>query len=88
MIILNKRKIITNNPPKWHLITGIAATILASIILTNQDAFAATDSTTAPTTTAPTVQQTAPTNPLSGSQVTLTSTTGSSAAGSTTTSSP
>ncbi|ANM74283.1 cell wall anchor protein [Lactiplantibacillus plantarum] len=85
---MNKRKIITNNPPKWHLITGIAATILASIILTNQDAFAATDSTTAPTTTAPTVQQTAPTNPLSGSQVTLTSTTGSSATGSTTTSSP
>ena len=85
---MNKRKIITNNPPKWHLITGIAATILAGIILTNQDAFAATDSTTAPTTTAPTVQQTAPTNPLSGSQVTLTSTTGSSATGSTTTSSP
>ncbi|MGJ3874317.1 MucBP domain-containing protein, partial [Lactiplantibacillus plantarum] len=85
---MNKRKIITNNPPKWHLITGIAATILAGIILTNQDAFAATDSTTTPTTTAPTVHQTASTNPLSGSQITLTSATGSSAAGSTTTSSP
>ncbi|WP_262340770.1 MucBP domain-containing protein, partial [Lactiplantibacillus plantarum] len=85
---MNKRKIITNNPPKWHLITGIAATILAGIILTNQDAFAATDSPITTTTTAPTVQQTAPTNPLSGSQVTLTSTTGSSATGSTTTSSP
>ncbi|MCT3065828.1 cell wall anchor protein, partial [Lactiplantibacillus pentosus] len=59
------------NPPKWHLVTGIAATLLASLILTNQQAFAATD---APTSTAPVTQQVASASPLAGSQAVLTPT--------------
>ncbi len=68
MIILNKQKIITNNPPKWHLITGIAATILAGVILTNQQAFAASEPSTL---TMPTTNQLTTTSPLSGQQVVL-----------------
>ncbi|WP_390885934.1 MucBP domain-containing protein [Lactiplantibacillus pentosus] len=59
------------NPPKWHLVTGIAATLLASLILTNQQAFAATD---APTSTAPATQQVGSASPLAGSQAVLTPT--------------
>ncbi|MGA3385969.1 MucBP domain-containing protein [Lactiplantibacillus pentosus] len=68
---MNKQKIIMANPPKWHLVTGIAATLLASLILTNQQAFAATD---APTSTAPVTQQVASASPLAGSQAVLTPT--------------
>ncbi|WP_436798261.1 MucBP domain-containing protein [Lactiplantibacillus pentosus] len=59
------------NPPKWHLVTGIAATLLANLILTNQQAFAATD---APTSTAPATQQVGSASPLAGSQAVLTPT--------------
>ncbi|WP_162937041.1 MucBP domain-containing protein [Lactiplantibacillus pentosus] len=68
---MNKQKIIMANPPKWHLVTGIAATLLASLILTNQQAFAATD---APTSTAPATQQVGSASPLAGSQAVLTPT--------------
>ncbi|WP_410111106.1 MucBP domain-containing protein [Lactiplantibacillus pentosus] len=59
------------NPPKWHLVTGIAATLLASLILTNQQAFAATDT---PTSTAPATQQVGSAGPLAGNQAVLTPT--------------
>ncbi|WP_457951429.1 MucBP domain-containing protein [Lactiplantibacillus pentosus] len=68
---MNKQKIIMANPPKWHLVTGIATTLLASLILTNQQAFAATD---APTSTAPATQQVGSASPLAGSQAVLTPT--------------
>ncbi|MBU7520469.1 MucBP domain-containing protein [Lactiplantibacillus pentosus] len=68
---MNKQKIIMANPPKWHLVTGIAATLLANLILTNQQAFAATD---APTSTAPATQQVGSASPLAGSQAVLTPT--------------
>ncbi|WP_375711158.1 RodZ family helix-turn-helix domain-containing protein [Lactiplantibacillus pentosus] len=68
---MNKQKIIMANPPKWHLVTGIAATLLASLILTNQQAFAATD---APTSTAPATQQVGSASPLADSQAVLTPT--------------
>ena len=68
---MNKQKIIMANPPKWHLVTGIAATLLASLILTNQQAFAATD---APTSTVPATQQVGSASPLAGSQAVLTPT--------------
>uniref|UniRef100_UPI00376FDB9A MucBP domain-containing protein n=1 Tax=Lactiplantibacillus pentosus TaxID=1589 RepID=UPI00376FDB9A len=59
------------NPPKWHLVTGIAATLLASLILTNQQAFAATD---APASTAPATQQVGSASPLADRQAVLTPT--------------
>ncbi|WP_446197466.1 MucBP domain-containing protein [Lactiplantibacillus pentosus] len=59
------------NPPKWHLVTGIAATLLASLILTNQQAFAATDT---PTSTAPATQQVGSASPLADRQAVLTPT--------------
>ncbi|MCS8603224.1 LPXTG cell wall anchor domain-containing protein [Lactiplantibacillus pentosus] len=68
---MNKQKIIMANPPKWHLVTGIAATLLASLILTNQQAFAATD---APTSTAPATQQVGSASPLASNQAVLTPT--------------
>ncbi|WP_457592032.1 MucBP domain-containing protein [Lactiplantibacillus pentosus] len=68
---MNKQKIIMANPPKWHLVTGIAATLLASLILTNQQAFAATD---APASTAPATQQVGSASPLADRQAVLTPT--------------
>ncbi len=68
---MNKQKIIMANPPKWHLVTGIAATLLASLILTNQQAFAATDT---PTSTAPATQQVGSASPLADRQAVLTPT--------------
>ncbi|MDY1546245.1 MucBP domain-containing protein [Lactiplantibacillus pentosus] len=68
---MNKQKIIMANPPKWHLVTGIAATLLASLILTNQQAFAATDT---PTSTAPATQQVGSASPLASNQAVLTPT--------------
>ncbi|EQM54202.1 mucus-binding protein, LPXTG-motif cell wall anchor [Lactiplantibacillus plantarum EGD-AQ4] len=79
---MNKQKIIMANPPKWHLVTGIAATLLASLILTNQQAFAATD---APTSTAPATQQVGSASPLAGSQAVLTPTSPASSGAKTTT---
>ncbi|MCT0161693.1 MucBP domain-containing protein, partial [Lactiplantibacillus pentosus] len=79
---MNKQKIIMANPPKWHLVTGIAATLLASLILTNQQAFAATD---APTSTAPATQQVASASPLAGNQAVLTPTNPASSGAKTTT---